>query len=70
MGGILISYVGLSALAGLGIMLAVVPLNIYFARRYDILRKGHMPLLDKRVKTCSEASDPLLLDSGENVCKG
>lgn len=50
----LISYLGVSALAGIGLLIALVPLNSSIMRKTQKVRKEHMKITDERVRMCSE----------------
>ena len=50
----LISYLGVSALAGIGLLIALVPLNSSIMRKTQRVRREHMKITDERVRMCSE----------------
>ena len=56
---ILFAFIGISALAGVGILLLLVPLNYSVGHFLGKVRKNHMPVLDTRVN--------LLADVIENI---
>ncbi|GAB5356565.1 hypothetical protein AAMO2058_000300900 [Amorphochlora amoebiformis] len=50
----LISQLGVAALAGIGMLVLITPLNTCLARFLDFYRRKHIPLMDRRLKTCTE----------------
>jgi ABC-type multidrug transport system fused ATPase/permease subunit len=59
----LIELLGLSSLAGIAILIIMVPLNKSIAKSLRKLRQSHMPVLDDRVRLCTDVLQ------GIRVCK-
>ena len=44
-----------SAFAGVFVLISLVPINMFIAKLYGAVRNKHLPILDERVKLCSES---------------